>query len=286
MLIPVVWFEESALIPEESAKKFRTLFTERVRLINFTLISLLLASLVLLIIDIRLIIATQYWRRFKVRSIMAQFAAPDSFRSSSSARGITHASGGGDSSNSGSYRGGDSPTACGAGLKSARSYLVVDNVPTRSQTALSTGTCEFDCTDGSSFDLLSGGSAAAVGSSPLAPIKHVSKQTPISTLCEGGGGVGGGNSAIDTLEQLRSNTRLGGADKWSEEPLDGVAPVERSEAANATITSVRQVDNRSIVSISNSHDSDLANNNNSNNKNDPLTISRPNNDNNNAKQVR
>lgn len=66
MMIPVVWFEESALIPEESAKKFRTLYTDRIRIINITLVSLLLTSVVLLIVDARLIIASQYWRKFKV----------------------------------------------------------------------------------------------------------------------------------------------------------------------------------------------------------------------------
>lgn len=55
MLIPVVWFEESALIPEESARKFRSLYTDRVRLINLVLTSLFLVSLGLLAVDARLL---------------------------------------------------------------------------------------------------------------------------------------------------------------------------------------------------------------------------------------
>lgn len=55
MLVPVVWFEESALIPEESARKFRSLFTERIRTINVVLMTLVLASLGLLAIDARLL---------------------------------------------------------------------------------------------------------------------------------------------------------------------------------------------------------------------------------------
>lgn len=65
MLVPIVWFEESAQIPEEAARKFKSMYTDRIRLINLTLLSLFLASLVLLAIDLRLMINTHYWRRFK-----------------------------------------------------------------------------------------------------------------------------------------------------------------------------------------------------------------------------
>lgn len=54
LLIPLVWFEESALIPEESARKFRSLYTDRVRLINIVLSTLFLAALGLLAINVRL----------------------------------------------------------------------------------------------------------------------------------------------------------------------------------------------------------------------------------------
>lgn len=66
MLVPIVWFEESALIPEESAQKFRSLYIDRVRLLNWSLMSLLIASIVLLVIDTRLLITTRYWRQFKL----------------------------------------------------------------------------------------------------------------------------------------------------------------------------------------------------------------------------
>lgn len=57
MLVPLVWFEESAMIPEESAQKFRSLYTDRIRLVNLVLTTLFLASIGLLAIDARLILA-------------------------------------------------------------------------------------------------------------------------------------------------------------------------------------------------------------------------------------
>lgn len=71
MLVPIVWFEESAQIPEEAAQKFRSLYTDRIRLINWTLMSVFLASLVLLAIDLRLMISTRSWRQFKFASVLA-----------------------------------------------------------------------------------------------------------------------------------------------------------------------------------------------------------------------
>lgn len=59
-----MWFEESAMIPEESARKFRSLYTDRIRIINIVLSSLFVAALGLLAIDARLL-ASQY-QRFKV----------------------------------------------------------------------------------------------------------------------------------------------------------------------------------------------------------------------------
>lgn len=56
MLVPLVWFEESALIPEESARKFKSLYTDRIRMVNIILTTLFLAALALLAIDTRLLI--------------------------------------------------------------------------------------------------------------------------------------------------------------------------------------------------------------------------------------
>lgn len=66
MLVPLVWFEESAQIPEESAQKFKSLYTNRIRLINLILISMLLASIGLIVIDLRLLAASGHWREFKI----------------------------------------------------------------------------------------------------------------------------------------------------------------------------------------------------------------------------
>ena len=65
MLLPIVWFEESAQIPEEAARKFKSLYTNRIRAINLTLLSLFLASLALLAIDLRLMLGANYWRKLK-----------------------------------------------------------------------------------------------------------------------------------------------------------------------------------------------------------------------------
>ena len=70
MLVPVVWFEESALIPEESARKFRSLYTDRIRLVNIVLTSLFLAALGLLAIDARLM-ASYYTNCFTLSSAAA-----------------------------------------------------------------------------------------------------------------------------------------------------------------------------------------------------------------------
>lgn len=66
MLVPVVWFEESAMIPEEAARKFKSLYTDRIRMINIALTSLFLAALGLLAVDTRLLI-NQYWRCFNIK---------------------------------------------------------------------------------------------------------------------------------------------------------------------------------------------------------------------------
>lgn len=54
MLVPVLWLEESAMIPEEAALKFRSMYTERVRKINLALLSLFAAAILLLLLDWRL----------------------------------------------------------------------------------------------------------------------------------------------------------------------------------------------------------------------------------------
>lgn len=72
MLVPLIWFEESAIIPEESARKFKSMYTERIRLVNMGLLSLLLASIALLLIDARLLMTTNYWRQLKL-----SLAAPE-----------------------------------------------------------------------------------------------------------------------------------------------------------------------------------------------------------------
>lgn len=64
MLVPVIWFEESAMIPEESAQKFKSLYTDRIRMVNIILSSMFVAALGLLAIDARLL-ASQY-SHFKV----------------------------------------------------------------------------------------------------------------------------------------------------------------------------------------------------------------------------
>lgn len=66
MLVPVVWFEESAMIPEEAARKFKTLYTDRIRMVNIVLTSLFLAALGLLAIDMRLLVG-HYWRCFNIK---------------------------------------------------------------------------------------------------------------------------------------------------------------------------------------------------------------------------
>lgn len=78
MLVPIIWFEESAMIPEESAQKFRSLYVDRVRFINWTLLSLLAASILLLIVDARLLVSTHYWRRFKLITTASTAATSDS----------------------------------------------------------------------------------------------------------------------------------------------------------------------------------------------------------------
>lgn len=67
------------MIPEESAKKFKSLYTDRIRLVNIVLTSLFLAALGLLAIDIRLI-ANQYWQcfRFKISSAAAAASSKSS----------------------------------------------------------------------------------------------------------------------------------------------------------------------------------------------------------------
>lgn len=273
MLIPVVWFEESALIPEESAKKFRTLFTERIRLINFTLVSLLLASLVLLIIDTRLIIASKYWRRFKVSSIMAQFAAADKFRSTSnSAQVIT--------------RGGSSDSSTGSTMLSAskKSHLIGRHEPKRSRSELSTGSCVVEQADGSSLDLLSNGPTAL----PPPPAAITTKKPRNRQVLP----VGESNSELDRRQQQQQQ-HVG--DRWSR-ILQGCAiePVE-SEATDAVVVraNVQQVnDNRSVVSISHSNETDFAGGNGNNDATStsvsriPIGSANNNNNNNNAKQVR
>lgn len=66
MLVPIVWFEESAQIPEEAAQKFRSMYVDKIRLINMILFSLLTASIALLAVDAKLLIATRRWREFKL----------------------------------------------------------------------------------------------------------------------------------------------------------------------------------------------------------------------------
>lgn len=76
MLVPLVWFEESALIPEETAKKFKSLYTDRIRLFNIVLTSLFLAALGLIAVDLRLIAshyANAYSRHFKISACKDKF---------------------------------------------------------------------------------------------------------------------------------------------------------------------------------------------------------------------
>lgn len=75
MLIPLVWFEESAMIPEESAQKFRSLYTDRIRLVNLVLTTLFLASIGLLAIDARLILTLYNNSQLKWR-LTSSSAAP------------------------------------------------------------------------------------------------------------------------------------------------------------------------------------------------------------------
>lgn len=54
------------MIPDETARKFKSLYTDRIRLVNLALLSLLVASIALLAIDARLLLSTHYWRRFQL----------------------------------------------------------------------------------------------------------------------------------------------------------------------------------------------------------------------------
>lgn len=77
MLVPLIWIEESAVIPEESAQKFRSLYTDRIRLVNLVLTTLFLASIGLLAIDARLILALYKNSQLKWRLAAANTNADD-----------------------------------------------------------------------------------------------------------------------------------------------------------------------------------------------------------------
>lgn len=64
------------MIPEESAKKFKSLYTDRIKMVNIVLITLFLAALGLLAIDLRLI-ATHYSHCFQIKMTCAH-AGPTS----------------------------------------------------------------------------------------------------------------------------------------------------------------------------------------------------------------
>lgn len=72
MLVPVIWFEESAMIPEESAKKFKSLYTDRIRLVNIILSSLFVAAVGLLAIDARLLASQNSYFKVTSASVQAQ----------------------------------------------------------------------------------------------------------------------------------------------------------------------------------------------------------------------
>lgn len=63
MLVPLVWFEESAQITEETAEKFRSNYTDRVRRMNNILLTLLLGSMILFGINLHLLASNRFGRK-------------------------------------------------------------------------------------------------------------------------------------------------------------------------------------------------------------------------------
>lgn len=84
MLVPVVWFEESALIPEESAKMFRSIYTDKIRLIRTVIGSLFFIALC---VSIASIMASQYftncYNSFKIKSSTSSKTSTETIISSS-----------------------------------------------------------------------------------------------------------------------------------------------------------------------------------------------------------
>lgn len=68
MLVPLVWFEESAMINEETADKFRSSYTDRVRRMNTILLTLLAGSAILFAINLHLLAVAGFGRnKYKLR---------------------------------------------------------------------------------------------------------------------------------------------------------------------------------------------------------------------------
>lgn len=61
MLVPVVWFEESAMIPEETAKMFKSIYTDKIRLIRTVIGSLFFIALG---VSITALVASHYFANF------------------------------------------------------------------------------------------------------------------------------------------------------------------------------------------------------------------------------
>uniref|UniRef100_A0A6G1SEV4 Lysosome membrane protein 2 n=1 Tax=Aceria tosichella TaxID=561515 RepID=A0A6G1SEV4_9ACAR len=91
MLVPIVWFEESAQIPEEAAQKFRSMYVDKIRLINLILFSLLTASVALLAVDAKLLITTRRWREFKLMHLGGGSNGPNNERPQKPANNDTKA---------------------------------------------------------------------------------------------------------------------------------------------------------------------------------------------------
>lgn len=60
MLVPLVWFEESAMLTEETADKFKSKYRDPIRRVNTILFSLLIGSILLFAVNLRLLAANNF----------------------------------------------------------------------------------------------------------------------------------------------------------------------------------------------------------------------------------
>lgn len=60
MLVPLVWFEESAQVNEETADKFKSKYRDPIRRVNTLLFSLLVSSILLFAINLHLLVSNKF----------------------------------------------------------------------------------------------------------------------------------------------------------------------------------------------------------------------------------